>query len=99
MFKIPVAVWIVNAAARLTGIQGEVAQQAHHADCSRQTVYDHARKVLAAVEAEHAGGPTRDELLRQNQLLRRENVQLWEWLGHCVEFPAGKQRQFAVTAI
>ena len=29
------------------------------AGCSRQCVYDHAHKVLAAVEAEHGGGPTR----------------------------------------
>ena len=98
MFKIPVAVWIVNAAARLVGDHGHVTQQAQEADCSRQTVYDHARKVQAAVEAEYAGGPTRAELLEQHQRLRQENAQLWDWLAQTIEFPEDTQRQFTVTA-
>jgi hypothetical protein len=59
MLKIPFATWIANAAACLTGNYGDVTQQAQAADCSRQTVYDHAAKVQAAVEGEHHGGPTR----------------------------------------
>ena len=59
MLKIPVATWIANAAACLSSRYGEVTAQAQHAACSRQTAYDHAQKVQAAVEAEHAGGPTR----------------------------------------
>jgi hypothetical protein len=98
VFKIPLAVWIANAAARLNGSHGRVTHQAEAADCSRQTVYDHAQKVRAAVEAEHSGGPTRDELIRENQLLRQENARLWDWLAQTVEFPPGKQQQFAVTA-
>ena len=50
MVKIPFAVWITNAAARLAGTYGDVTRQAEAADCSRQTVYDHAQKVQAAVE-------------------------------------------------
>src|SRR3954462_6398816 len=98
MFKIPVAVWIVNAAARLAGPYGGVTHQAEAADCSRQTVYDHAQKVQAAVEAEHAGGPTRAELLAQNEHLRRENAQLWDWLAQTIEFPLSQQHEFTVTA-
>ena len=98
MFKIPLATWIANAAARLTGTQGDVTHQAQAADCSRQTVYDHARKVQAAVEAQHAGGPTRAELLEQNKQLRRENAQLWDWLAQTIEFPLSLQHQFTVTA-
>jgi hypothetical protein len=45
MLKIPFATWIANAAARLAGTYGDVTQQADAADCSRQTVYDHAKKV------------------------------------------------------
>src|SRR5436309_761598 len=63
MLKIPFVTWIANAAAGLTGLYGDVAQQAKVADCSRQTVYDHAQKVQAAVEAEHQGGPTWAEAL------------------------------------
>jgi hypothetical protein len=98
MFKIPVAVWIVNAAARLAGIHGEVTRQAAAVDCSRQSVYDHAQKVQAAVEAEHSGGPTRAELIQENHHLRQENARLWDWLAHTIEFPPCKQQEFSVTA-
>jgi hypothetical protein len=99
VFKVPVATWIANAAARLTGTHGDVTHQAEAADCSRQTVYDHAQKVQAAVAAEHAGGPTRAELLEQNEHLRRENAQLWDWLAQTIEFPLSQQHQFTVTAL
>ena len=64
----------------------------------RQTVYDHAQKVQAAVEAEHAGGPTRAELIQENQHLRQENAQLWDWLAQTIELPPSKQQEFTVTA-
>jgi hypothetical protein len=99
MLKIPIATWIANAAARLTGTYGDVTHQAHAADCSRQTVYDHAHKVQAAVEAEHSGGPTRAELSQENHSLRQENARLWDWLAQTVEFPPAKQQEFTVTAI
>src|SRR4051812_15906043 len=94
VFKVSVATWIANAAARLTGSHGAVTHQAEVADCSRQTVYDHAQKVRAAVEAEHQGGPTRAELLQQNEHLRRENAQLWDWLAQTIEFPVSLQQEF-----
>ncbi len=90
MLKIPVVVWIAYAAVRLAGAHGDVTHQAEAADCSRQTVYDHAQKVQAAVEAEHSGGPTRAELLGQNQQLQQENAQLWDWLALTIEFPKDK---------
>ncbi|HMB02678.1 MAG TPA: hypothetical protein VKP69_02935 [Isosphaeraceae bacterium] len=98
MFKIPIALWIANAAARLNGMHGEVTRHAEAADCSRQTVYDHAQKVQAAVDAEHSGGPTRVELLEENQQLRQENARLWDGLAQTVEFPPAKQHEFTVTA-
>ena len=70
MLKMPIATWIANAAACLNGTYGHVTHQADRVDCSRQTVYDHASKVQAAVVAEHQGGPTRAELVEQNQHLR-----------------------------
>jgi len=98
VFKVPLSIWIANAAARLSGTHGDVTDRAEAADCSRQTVYDHARKVQAAVVAEHHGGPTRAELLQENQRLRQENAQLWDWLAQTIEFPPSKRGEFAVTA-
>ncbi len=98
MLRIPLATWIANAAACLDGSYGQVTRQASLADCSRQTLYDHARKVQAAVEAEHRGSPPRAALVERDQHLRRENAQLWDWLAQTIDFPAAKQEQFAVTA-
>src|SRR3954468_23778440 len=98
MLNIPFSTWIANAAAALTGEYGDVTRQAEAADCSRQTIYDHAHKVQAAVEDAHDGGPTRAQLIEQNQLLRQENAQLWDWLAGTIEFPPSKQREFSVTA-
>src|SRR5262245_10916481 len=98
MLKIPFVTWIANAAAGLTGIYGDVTRQAEVADCSRQTIYDHARKVYAAVEDAHDGGPTRAQLIEQNQHLGQENAQLWDWLAQTIDFPPSKQREFSVTA-
>ena len=99
MRTIPFVRWIANAAARFTGPHGAVTEQAQQTGCSRQCVYDHAQKVLAAVEAQHGGGPTREQLIQENEALRRENAQLWDWLCQTIEFPLAKQQEFAVTAL
>jgi hypothetical protein len=98
MLKIPFATWIANAAAGLTGVYGDVTRQAEIVDCSRQTIYDHAQKVQAAVEDAHDGGPTRAEVIEQNQRLRQENARLWDWLAQTIDFPPSRQREFSVTA-
>jgi hypothetical protein len=98
MRTISIIGWIANAAARLAGPRGAVTRRAQHAGCSRQTVYIHARKVKAAVEAECAGGETREALFEQQESLLKENAQLWEWLDQTVEFPPAKQQELAVTA-
>src|SRR4051794_4186148 len=98
MIKIPVTTWIANAAACLGRRHGDVTAQAQHAGCSRQTAYDHAQKVHAAVAAEHAGGPTRQQLLDQIQALRHENIQLWAWLEQTIDFPETRRQEFTITA-
>jgi hypothetical protein len=98
MYTIPLVGWIANAAARLTGPRGAITAQAEETGCCRQSVYDHAQKVESAVEAEYGGGPTRAELLAENEALRLENIQLWEWLNQTVDFGLAKQQEFSVTA-
>jgi hypothetical protein len=99
MRTIPFVRWIANAAACWAGPHGAVTDQAQQSGCSRQCVYNHAHEVMAAVEAEHNGGPTREKLIRENEALHRENVQLWDWLLQTVDFPLAKQQEFAVTAL
>lgn len=76
MFKVPLVSWIGNAAAVLFGVHGSVTQQAEKAACSRQTVYEHADKVVQAVAQAQLPGPSRAELLEENHRLRQENQQL-----------------------
>ena len=45
MFKLPVRTWVRNAAAVFSGQYGSVTGQAQDSQCSRETVYEHARKV------------------------------------------------------
>jgi hypothetical protein len=99
MYTIPLVGWIANAAAHLTGPHGAVTQQAQETGCCRQSVYNHAQKVKSAVEAEHDGGPTRAELIRKNEALRRENAELWNWLFQTIEFPLLRQQRFTVEAL
>src|SRR5271170_1692708 len=101
MRTLPISRWIANAAACLTGVRGAVTNQARQCGCSRKCVYDHAQKVVAAVEVRYSHRSARDpdELVRENESLRRENVQLWDWLSQTIEFPEAKQQRFAVTAM
>jgi hypothetical protein len=96
--KLSIFAWIGNACAALCGKHGDVTQQAQKANCSRQTVYDHADKVQQAVSDAQLLGPSREQLLAEVQLLRQDNRQLRDRLDHSVDCPKDKQRQFAVTA-
>ena len=98
MCKIPVLLWIANAAARFSGRNGAVTRQAQRHQLSRQTVYNNARQVHEAIQVEHSDGPSREQLLRENEALRRENGRLWDWLSQTVEFPQLKQQAFGVRA-
>ena len=62
MARLPIGSWIGNAAAVLTGAWGAVPHQAKDAGGSRQTAYDHAEKVEAAVRDAAGGGPSCEQL-------------------------------------
>ena len=98
MARLSILTRIGNAAACLFGKHGDITAQAQQADCSRQTVYDHAVQVQAAVAQAQLPGPSRDELLQENERLRAENQQLWDSLDSMVNFEEGRQQQFAASA-
>jgi hypothetical protein len=98
MAKLSLLTWIGNAAAVLCGRWGAVSRQAVQAGCSRQAAYAHAQQVQQAVADRHAGGPSRDALLRECAQLREENRQLWAAFDQAVDFPEAKQRQFVAVA-
>jgi hypothetical protein len=98
MARLSVLTWIGNAAAVLCGHRGAVTAQVHQAGCSRQAAYGQARRVRQAVTDLHAGGPSRDELLRELEQQREENRQLWAAFDQAIDFPEAKQRRFAAVA-
>jgi len=98
MAKLPIVSWIGNAAAVLTGGWGAVSRQAKDAGCSRQTAYDHAEKVAAAVSDVAGGGPSREQLREQLRQRAAEIAALKERLEDTTEFPQPEQQRFAATA-
>jgi hypothetical protein len=98
MANLPVSVWIGNAAAVMAGVWGAVTQRTREAGCSRQTVYEHAKRVEQLVAEDLQRGPRQEELLAENRRLREENQALWEPQAEVIEFPKTKQQQFTATA-
>jgi hypothetical protein len=98
MAKLPFPTWICNAAAVFSGLFGRVSQQAQQADCSRQTVYDHAHKVQRAVQ-ECFGDAVPDEPLQARiRELQQELQQLYDYADTLIDFPRCRQQRFAATA-
>src|SRR3954447_18425868 len=97
MFKLPVRTWILNAAAVLSGQHGDVTRQAEQSQCSRETVYQHARKVESRLAAEpdaDVGAEPREE----NQRLRDEIAGLRRGAEGLVRCDKAAQRRLATTA-
>lgn len=98
MFRLSLLTRIGNAAAVLFGAHGDITRHTQQCGCSRQIAYDHARQVQDAVADAQLGGPSRQQLLDENQHLREENQQLWDWLDQSFACPKAKRRQFAIQA-
>ena len=98
MARLPIVSWIGNAAAVLTGGWGAVSRQAEGTGCSRQTAYDHAEKVEAAVRDAAGGGPSREQLQQQLRQQAAELAALEKRLADAMEFPEPQQQRFAATA-
>jgi hypothetical protein len=98
MAKLPIVSWIGNAAAVLVGGWGAVSRQAQAVGCSRQTAYDHAEKVEAAVRDAAGGGPSREQLQQQVRQQAERLATLEKRLATVTEFPEPEQQRFAATA-
>src|SRR3954470_16938175 len=97
MYKVSLQHWIGNAAAVLLGSHGDVTAQADKAGCSRETAYQHARKVEQILQEAHLSGPSRADLLEQVQLLRSENQHLRQQLANRIEFDKVRRKRLAAT--
>lgn len=95
MFKLSVPSWVRNAASALGGRHGAVTQRAQQAGCSRQTVYDHARRL---VEQTTTGDQERAALRAEVARLTGEQDELRQRLQDAVVVGAEELERFAVVS-
>jgi hypothetical protein len=99
MLKLPIRTWILNAAAVFSGQHGDVTRQAEQAECSRETVYQHARKVESRLAAEpDADADAVAELREENRRLRQEIAALRRGAEDLVRCDKATQHRLATTA-
>jgi hypothetical protein len=98
MFKLPVRTWILNAAAVLSRQHGAVTSQADDSQCSRETVYEHARKVEQRLDAQSAADTELGELRAENRRLRQQVTEHEHPTVDSVPCDKAKQRELAITA-
>lgn len=97
MAKLSLRTWIRNAAAVFSGQHGAVTRQAEQAECSRETVDQHARKLEQRLATEPAADAVA-ELHAENRSLRRRIAELERAAAGAVRCDKAKQRQLATTA-
>jgi hypothetical protein len=97
MFKLPVRIWILNAAAVLSGQYGAVTRQAEQSRCSRETVYEHAVKVQQRLDSDPDDAAVA-ELRAENQRLREEIAGLKHAAVGLVPCGRAEQQRLAITA-
>ena len=98
MFKLPIRTWVCNAAAVFSGPHGAVTDQAAAAQCSRETVYEHARKVEQRLAVPPADNAELAALRAENQRLRQALAACEAEVARRVRFDKSRQRQFTTAA-
>jgi predicted DNA-binding protein YlxM (UPF0122 family) len=94
MLKVSIPLWVRNAAAALCGRHGSVSRQAERADCSRQTVYDHAQRLVQTLAAHDQ---ERQAWERERAQLEVKRDQLQQQLQQSVVVGAEELERFAVN--
>jgi hypothetical protein len=89
--------WVRNAAAVFSGVYGAVTRQAEQAGCSRQTVYQHARRIERQLDPA-ACGHDRSGLLAENQRLRDHLAMMGQRCDRSVLCDPAKLREVATVA-
>lgn len=97
MAKLSLRTWIRNAAAVFSGQHGAVTRQAEQSECSRETVYQHARKLEQRLATEPAAEAVA-ELHAENRRLRQRVAELERAAEGLVRCDKARQRQLATTA-
>jgi hypothetical protein len=89
---------ICNAATVFEGLWGAVTKLAQGLGCSRQALYEQARRVEGVVAAARKEGSGQQPLPGRLAELEEENRELWAALENAIDFPVTKQQQFTATA-
>jgi hypothetical protein len=97
MAKLSLRTWIRNAAAVFSGQHGAVTRQAEQSGCSRETAYQHARKLERRLATEPAADEVA-ELRAEDRRLRQRIAELERAAEGLVRCDATQQRQLATTA-
>lgn len=94
MLKLSMPAWIRNAASALCGQHGAVTERAEEAECSRQTIYAQARRLVQqATERDQECAALRAEVAR----LEAERDELQQQLQQSVRIGPEQLERFAVT--
>lgn len=97
MAKLSLRTWIRNAAAVFSGPHGAVTRQAEQSECSRETVYQHARKLEQRLATDPATEAVA-ELRAENRRLRQGIADLERAAEGAVRCDTPKQQRLATTA-
>jgi hypothetical protein len=98
MLKLPIRTWVRNAASVFSGRHGSVTQQADQSQCSRQTVYQHARKLQQRLSETPQPDALIARLRLENQQLRRTIAEQLHHAQERVLFDKAMLRRFATVA-
>jgi hypothetical protein len=97
MANLSLRTWIRNAAAVFSDQHGAVTRQAEQAGCSRETVYQHARKLEQRLATEPAADAAAG-LHAENRRLRQRIAEPERAAEGSVRCDKAEQRQRATTA-